>query len=123
MPKCCRTSVVFQLVAGHLPGQSISSKNAVYASINKRKPVWWLQPANNKFTQNLYIILNDNNFQLLVFIIPANYFACPQTTFRQRSDKDYSHIEIETTGTTYRDILKSKISFAQFLHCNIPIAL
>ena len=110
-----------QVVARHLPQYDITVANTVYGSINAAKPLWWLEPANEKFAQNLFIILNENDSQLRVFMIPGNSFLCPQHIFSQRADKSRARIEIAVSDQEYRDKRKSKISFAQFLLRCIPL--
>jgi len=96
-------------------GIPLNSKNVVFANINTRVPVWWLEPNNDKFKTDLYIALNCNiNNILYVFFLPAGTFNNPKKIFYQRNDKNSSHIEIQVDGETFIDT-KSKIDFSKFI--------
>ena len=117
----CTKEMAIPIVSDHLPNYNVTHNNSVFSNINVAKPVWWIDPANKKFSQDLFFIFNNSDIELIVFLIPSNYFAFPQNIFRQRKEKDCSHIEVATRDPEYKDLLKSKISFLPFLLTRISL--
>ena len=117
----CTKKLAIQIVSDHLPNHNVTHNNSVFSNINIAKPVWWIDPANKKFEQDLFLIFNNSNIELIVFFIPSNSFTFPQKLFRQRNEKNCSHIEIATRDPEYKDLLKSKTSFLPFLLTRIPL--
>jgi hypothetical protein len=75
----------------------ITGSNSIFANVNSAVNVWWLEPDNQKFSEDLYLLLShtDTN-ELFILKIPANIINDPETIFRQRivSNKMKSSIEI-----------------------------
>jgi hypothetical protein len=101
--------------------QNLTSTNTIYSNINSSKSVWWFDPNNKKFLDDLYLLLNNENRKLHVFYIPSNSINEPDKVFRQRGDKGASHIEIWTTDLNYSDCLLKKISFIKFKIADIDL--
>ena len=103
-----------KLLSAHFSEYTITSQNTVFANLNKNRPVWWMTPDNNKFFQDLFIVLNDNSIKLYIFFIPANRINSPTTIFRQHNDNKVS-IEISATDPDFIDVHKKNIVFKKFL--------
>lgn len=93
---------------------NLNTKNTVYSSRNAAVDVWWLEPSNEKFRQDLFIILNDSvSNKLVLFKIPNNTIDNPELLFDQRSDRDASKIIIPTSNNNFVD--KKGFNFKSFL--------
>lgn len=104
---------------------AITLENTVFANINTGKPVWWMTPNNKKFLQDLFIVINDNDTQLLIFFIPGNSITSPSSVFHQRKDNRSSieiYTEIPTTPPRFTEARKKEISFDQFFFDRLPLA-
>ena len=110
----CTKEMAIQIVSDHLPNYNVTHDNSVFSNINVAKPVWWIDPANKKFEQDLFLIFNNSNIELIVFFIPSNSFTFPQKIFRQRNEKNCSHIEIATRDLEYKDLSKVRHLFYRF---------
>lgn len=100
-------------------GLNLNHQNAVFSNINNTANVWWLEPANSKFKDVLYIILNNSNSnKLYLFEMPKNSIGNPKTTFDQRIDKEASSILIKPSETDFID--KRGFSFNPFLIQTLP---
>lgn len=69
---------------------------------------WWLEPHNEKFKEQLNIILHNHRTGILyIFQLPAITIANPETVFNQRNDKyrkDCSDIYIPVANLKFEDI-------------------
>lgn len=84
--------------------KDIDSKNCVFSNINKSKDVYWLEPINEKFKEDLFIILNDSmNQKLHLFKIGRNQIRNPEQIFEQRIDKYSSKLIIPFSETCFKD--------------------
>lgn len=82
----------------------LNNSNTIFSNINKALDVYWLEPNNDKFSETLFIILNDyENSKLLLFLIPKKTIINPELIFEQRSDKNASKIIINSSDNTFKD--------------------
>lgn len=100
---------------------SLTNSNTIFSNIISNLDSWWLQPHNDKFKSDLYIILNDSRLKkLYIFKLPANTITNPSWHFKQRNDRyrtNCSDIYIATSGATFQD--KDSYNFSRFLIGNI----
>ncbi len=96
---------------------ALTNTNTIFSNIVYAQDGWWLQPFNDKFKNDLHIILNDYRVnKLYVFRLPANTIMNPSSHFKQRNDKyrsNCSDIYISTSGTLFRE--KNEFDFNKFL--------
>lgn len=96
---------------------SLSNSNTIFSNINAAQNIWWLEPNNNKFRNDLFIILNnDKDRELYYFKLPANTISNPNNHFIQRNDKvktNCSDIYIPFTQTKFTD--KRGFGFTRYL--------
>jgi len=104
------------LVNGKL-SLGLNESNTIFSNVNEGKNVWWFEPDNSKFNENLNLLLNDANRRVLYhFFIPKNDIINPKTIFYQRKDFDNkSQIQIRDNDYNFKDILKSEFSFRKYL--------
>ena len=82
----------------------LNESNTIFANPYKSRPVWWLEPANEKFRQELHIILIDPpRQQFFYFHIPAGTIQQPTSHFKQRTDKPSSSIFIPLSTSRFKD--------------------
>ncbi|MEI8202842.1 MAG: hypothetical protein WCH34_07515 [Bacteroidota bacterium] len=92
----------------------LNNSNVVYSNVNNTVNVWWLEPANEKFKTEFFIVLNNSDCRkLLLFQIPKNEIENPELVFEQRSDKGVSKIIIIASETEYKD--KKGFDFKPYL--------
>jgi hypothetical protein len=95
---------------------SLSNTNTIFSNIIQVQKGWWLQPSNNKFKRDLYLILNDDKVRkLYIFKLPANTITHPSSCFKQRNDQyrtDCSDIYIPTSGISFKE--KNGFDFSKF---------
>ncbi len=85
----------------------LSSRNTHYANINNAKDVWWFNIPLDRFSNDLYLILNKKN-DLIPLRIEANTFADPSRIFKIAKDKRMVDLEISAKrGYTYMIDIKS----------------
>jgi hypothetical protein len=112
-------------IAGKNGLSGITMNNSVFANVNKAVNVWWLEPDNRKFSEDLYfLLLNTNAKKLSILKIPADKIANPETTFRQRtvSGKSKSSIEISVDADNhFIDRKSSNFDFSPFLEKTLDI--
>lgn len=96
---------------------SLTNSNTIFSNIIYAQDGWWLQPFNDKFKNDLNIILNDEkSHKLYIFRLPANTITNPSSHFKQRNDKyrtNCSDIYISTSGIAFRE--KNGFDFNKFL--------
>ena len=96
---------------------SLSNSNTIFSNIIPAQDGWWLQPFNDKFKDELFIILNNNSsHELYILKLPANTITNPSSLFKQRNDKyrsNCSDIYISTSGILFRE--KNGFDFSKFL--------
>jgi hypothetical protein len=92
----------------------LTNDNTIFSNINAAKDVWWLEPNNEKFKNDLHFILNnpDNN-TLYHFFLPSNSIINPERKFQQRKDKNASKIYIDKSKTKF--ISDKGFDFGKFL--------
>jgi hypothetical protein len=95
----------------------LTNSNTIFSNIISVQDGWWLQPFNDKFKNDLYIMLNDErSHKLYVFKLPANTIINPSLHFKQRDDKyrtNCSDIYISTSGIRFLE--KNTFDFNKFL--------
>ncbi len=88
--------------------------NTHYSHFNKGINAYWLEPDNNKFSEDYNFILNDTiSRKLNLFTIRANSIKSPKLIFDQRIETNSSKIIIDATNDIFRD--KRGLEFNQFL--------
>jgi hypothetical protein len=99
--------------------RGITGNNSIFANVNNAVNVWWLEPDNRKFSEDLYFLLsNANTKKLSILKIPAGTISSPATTFRQRTvhGKAKSSIEIVVDANNhFVDRKLSNFDFSPFL--------
>ena len=97
----------------------LNISNTTFSNINKRKPVWWFDPSNDKFNDDIHLILNDHIRKVLYyFFIKSGSIKDPEKLFRQRNDDsrtDASHIEIRVGDENFNDIIGTGFQFKKYL--------
>jgi hypothetical protein len=100
----------------------LNNSNTIFSNIIDAHQGWWLQPFNNKFEKDLYIILHESRSKkLYLFKISPNAINSPSKHFKQRNDKyraNCSDIYIPTSGLNFRE--KNGFDFTPFLVETIP---
>ncbi|MDR2583725.1 MAG: hypothetical protein LBC75_09620 [Fibromonadaceae bacterium] len=98
---------------------NLNTSNTTFSNINKRKPVWWFDPSNDKFNDDIHLLLNDHNKKVLYyFFIKSCSIKDPEILFRQRDDEsrtNASHIEILVGNDNFADILGTGFQFKKYL--------
>jgi hypothetical protein len=112
--------------AAHQNGFSeINANNSIFANVNSAVNVWWLEPDNQKFSKDLYLLLsNTNTKELFILKIPAGKINNPETIFRQRTvyGKPKSSIEIIVdTNNRFIDRKSDNFDFSPFLEKTITV--
>lgn len=78
---------------------------------------WWLQPFNDKFKNDLHVILSDErSHKLFILRLPANTITNQSSHFKQRNDKYRANcfdIYISTSGTLFQE--KNGFDVSKFL--------
>ncbi|MDT0552116.1 hypothetical protein [Urechidicola vernalis] len=96
--------------------------NTAYSKINKSKEVWWFNVSVHKFTEDVHLLLNDNN-QALWVVLPKGFTK--GMPFKIREDKNAVDLEISSNKTfmylkdvksggsnfSFKPYIKEKISF------------
>ena len=97
--------------------QRLNSPNTIFSNIISIDDVWWLQPHNSKFQNDLNIILNDYKTQTLFLLrLPANTITNASDHFKQRNDKfrtNCSDIYIPLWG--FKFVYKNGFDFTPYL--------
>jgi hypothetical protein len=98
-------------------GDKLNDSNTIYSNIIAVQDGWWLQPQNDKFKSELFMILHDDGSKkLYFFIVPANAIITPASHFNQRNDNyrsNCSNIYIPTSGISFKE--KNGFDFTPFL--------
>lgn len=102
-------------------GARLTDSNTIYSNIIAVQNGWWLQPQNDKFKSELFMILHDDRSKkLYFFVIPPNAISNPARHFNQRNDKyrsNCSNIYIPTSGIAFKE--KNGFDFTPFLSAKI----
>ena len=85
------------MVNDHLREGVLTAYNTSFASVNRSKPVWWLNINSRKFKSEFHILLAKNP-GLIWLRIEANTFPCLERVFRIRPDKNVVDLEIASDG-------------------------
>ena len=97
---------------------SLTNSNTIFSNINSAQDVWWLEPENKKFENDLYIVLNnDKSSTLYIFKLAANTIKNPETNFIQRNDNirtNCSKIYIPVSRIKFAD-KKNGFDISKFL--------
>lgn len=96
--------------------KNFSNSNTIFSNIISIQKGWWLQPSNDKFEEELHIILHDDRqVKLHIFSIPAGAIVDPSKYFKQRNDKhraNCSDVYIPTDGIGFKE--KGGFDFTRF---------
>ena len=96
---------------------SLINSNTIFSNVITRLDSWWLQPENDKFKNDLHIILNDYKAsKFYIFKLFANTITNPANHFKQRNDKyraDCSDIYIPLSGIKFAE--KNGFDFSTYL--------
>jgi hypothetical protein len=108
-----------------------TTSNSIFANVNSSVNVWWLEPNNQKFNNDLYFLLNNNKefpSELSILKIPAGTIKSPETILRQRivNEKTKSSIEIVVNKDNHFIDRKSDFDFSTYwvntINFGIPFA-
>ena len=99
-------SQAIKMVNDHLREGVLTAYNTSFASVNRSKPVWWLNINSRKFKSEFHILLAKNP-GLIWLRIEANTFPYLGSVFRIRLDKDAVDLEIACGGSQYMRDTKS----------------
>ena len=105
-----------QIAYSHLK-LPLNNGNTIFSNIVGSSPMWWLQPQNDKFQSDLFIILNHDSVNKLYFFkLPAGTIQKPGVYFKQRNDRyrrDCSDIYIPISGIKF--VEKNGFDFTKYL--------
>lgn len=104
----------FNSAIGH---QRLSNANCNFAKINAAVPLWWLDIRPERFKKDLYIILDEGEY-LILLRIPEGRFDPPQDYFYIRGDNGKVQLTISSVeGNSYLLERKGdkKINFQPFI--------
>ncbi len=101
---------------------TLDVSNTSYSNINKSKNVWWLNVPMNKFTEDVHLLLNTQEYALWV-VLPRGFSK--DVPFKIREDKNVVDLEISAdksfkylqdvksggTGFDFGGFVKEEISF------------
>jgi hypothetical protein len=96
----------------------ITKSNSIFANVNSAVKVWWLEPDNQRFLKDLYLLLsNKDTKELSILKIPAGTINNPETVFRQRTVHNQTKSSIEIVADTDNHYIdrKSDFDFSPFL--------
>jgi hypothetical protein len=103
----------------------INVNNSIFANVNSAVNVWWLEPDNQKFSEDLYLLLSDTSTKkIFILKIPADKINNPETIFRQRTvhGKTKSSIEIIVdTNNRFIDRKSDSFDFSPFWEKTITV--
>jgi hypothetical protein len=99
----------------------LNDSSTIYSNVIASQRGWWLQPSNDKFNKELYVVLHDEEVKrLYFFVVPANAITEPAVHFNQRNDKhrsDCSNIYISKDGSRFKE--RNGFDFSSFLNDTI----
>lgn len=85
-------------------GLNLDYKNTIFSNPNSKINVWWLEPHNDKFKNDINIVLNYPKTKTLYhFLIKSSEIQNPQTLFEQRNDREASKLLIEISEREFKD--------------------
>jgi hypothetical protein len=102
----------------------VIGNNSIFANVNSAVNVWWLEPDNSKFLEDMYLLLsNMDTKELFILKIPAGTINNPETIFRQRTDSNKSKSSIEIVVATNNEFIdrKSGFDFSPFFEKTIGV--
>lgn len=83
---------------------SLDYKNTIFSNPNSKINVWWLEPHNDKFKNDINIVLNYPKTKTLYhFFLKSNEIINPEILFEQRSDRQASKLLIEISESEFKD--------------------
>jgi hypothetical protein len=95
--------------------KNLNKGNTVFSNINDRVPQWWFEPPNEKFEEDLNIILNSQQDKCLYyFFIPKDAIQNPEKIFSQKNRTQSSSITINIDSYSFADN-HSKFKFKPYL--------
>ena len=101
---------------------NLSSNNTSYSKVNKSKEVWWFNVSVIKFSEEVNLLLNTENYVFWV-VLPKGF--AKGVPFKIREDKNVVDLEISAdrnfkylhdvksggTGFDFKEFIKEKIPF------------
>jgi hypothetical protein len=83
----------------------LNVSNTIYSNINDAVPQWWFEPTNEKFEEDLNLILNNQIDKILYyFFIPNGAIPDPRNLFYQRGGRDNrTHIVVNVDNNNFVD--------------------
>ena len=95
-------------------GLNLDYKNTIFSNPNSKINVWWLDPHNDKFKNDINFVLNYPKTKTLYhFLIKSNEIQNPETFFEQRNDREASKLIIEISESEFVD--KKGFDFKKYL--------
>ncbi len=99
-------SKAMQLIAKQ--DSSFNNRNTIFSNLVFNDQKWWLQPSNDKFDNDLNIVLNNSiSSKLHLFHVPANSITQARTNFKQRNDAyrtNCSDIYIPESDSKFKEL-------------------
>jgi hypothetical protein len=74
-------------------GDYLINSNTSYSKINKSKEVWWFNVRNDKFSNDVHLLLNAEN-KVIWITLPNGFVSNLGSIFKTRNDKDAVDLEI-----------------------------
>lgn len=93
-------------------GVGLTNSNTSYSKINKSKEVWWFNVKLDKFTQEVHLLLNQEN-SCIWLCLPKGFVASLGSTFKIREDKNAIDLEI-SSDKSYKCMLDVKSGGTHF---------
>ncbi|REE78833.1 hypothetical protein BX611_2968 [Lutibacter oceani] len=101
---------------------SLDSRNTSFSKINSSKDVWWYNVPVSKFTDDVHLLLNTQQYALWI-VLPKGF--AKGFPFKIREDKNAVDLEISAdknymylrdvksggTGFNFTEFVKEKINF------------
>lgn len=95
-------------------GLLLDYKNTIFSNPNSKINVWWLEPHNDKFKNDINIVLNYPKTKTLYhFLIKSNEIINPEILFEQRNDRQASKLLIKISESEFKD--KKGFDFKKYL--------
>jgi hypothetical protein len=82
----------------------LNSYNTTFSNINRSVPLWWFEPASEKFELDFNLVLNNNrNNTLYYFCIPEGEIRNPREIFYVRQDNYLLQLKININNYNFTD--------------------
>jgi hypothetical protein len=82
----------------------LNSYNTTFSNINGSVPLWWFEPASEKFKFDFNLVLNNNrNNTLYYFCIPEGEIRNPREIFYVRQDNYLLQLKININNYNFTD--------------------